>query len=255
MKPSRSYRTEAPLQTTRAPRTRGAFVSMSGEAIAPVAIDVLLRPRTALRKIASAPAPGEWFVAASVSLALLSFVQVTRTGAAMRIFLSDGGSESARAAAELAVAREMQVRVFGAPLGLVASALPAALLLIAARGRSASLSRRACIAAAIAGETPVLLGRLVDLEVLWVDGVEMTTELSPLVHGSTSVGALVPIALARPLAAAAETLSPFTIWSAVFNGIAVRDLASKSPGAGLIAGIAALGMRLGIAALVERGLG
>ncbi len=243
------------MQTTRAPRTRGAFVSMPGEAIAPVAIDVLLRPRAALRKIAASPRPGEWFVAASISFALLSFVQITRTAEAARLFLGDGGSASARAAAELAVAREMRVRVFGAPLALAAGAVPAALVLLAACGRRTGVSRRACFTAAVAGEAPVLLGRLVDLEVLWVDGVEMTSDLLPLVHSSTSWAALVPVTLSGRLAAGAETLSPFTIWSAGFNSIAVRDFAAVSPAAGIAAGIASLGIRLGIAALIERGLG
>jgi hypothetical protein len=230
-----------------------------GRSTASLAIDVLLFPRKALRAIESSPSPGELFVAGTLVFALVSFASVSRAGSAMRRFLEDGGSDALRAAAAEALARVVHERVAGAPLVLAAGALPATLVLAITKVRTGSpASVEAILAIAIAGETPVLLGKLVDLETLWVDGVEMTQELLPLVRGATSLGAYVPLFPGNGSAAAlVETLSPFTIWSATLAGLAARDIFATRRRTACIAAVGTFALRLGLATLrpFEGGLG
>ncbi len=252
-------RTEAPLQTNRAPRTRGAFVWSPSTSTASLTIDVLLRPRKAWRAIGASPCPGELFFAGVVAFAFVSFVTVSRAGSAMRRFLEDGGSDVVRAAADEALARLLHERVFGAPLVLLAGALPAALVLgITKLGARSPASARAILAIAIAGEAPILLGRLLDFEALWVDGVEMTQELLPIVRGATSLGALVALSPGNGRAAAlVETASPFTIWSASLAGLAAREILGTRRRTALVAAAGTFALRLGLATLplLEGGLG
>jgi hypothetical protein len=206
---------------------------------------VLLRPRRAVRAIAGDPRAGELFLVGSIAFALVSSLEIVRTDHAMARLFADGGTQEMKAAADGALEQAFWLRVLGAPVLLALGAAPAALtVLCATRSCAASLRMRAALSLALAGETPLFLGRILDLETLWRDGPEMTLELLPIVGSSASLASLVPLPPnGTRLVALADAITPFTVASAVFAGRSANELARASPIVAWIAGAAALGLR------------
>jgi hypothetical protein len=102
----------------------------------------------------------------------------------------------------------------------------------------------AALSLALAGEVPLLLGRILDLETLWRDGPEMTLEFLPIVGSSTSLASLISgSSNGTWLGALADSITPFTVASAAFAGRSASELARASPIVAWIAGVATLGLR------------
>jgi hypothetical protein len=151
----------------------------------------------------------------------------------------------------------MRARVLGAPIAFAAAAAPAAVVLAIVAGFArASVGVGAIWTIALAAETPLAMGRIIDLEILWTDGIEVTQELVPLpMRCTTSLAEIAGVAPESRVGSVVETLSPFTAWSAGFVALAARRVLRVRRSVACAAGVAALGIRLACAALDPTGGG
>lgn len=215
-----------------------------------VALGMILEPRTTLKSLAESPRIVDLFVALVVLQALGAFLVVSITERSVRSLLAHGTPLAVRARAEEEFARVRRERVLAAPLGVAAVAVGTAFALaIAGRVSGRSPPWNGCFAMGLAVSIPQLVERIIDLEMLWRDGPELTLELRPIFAPTTSLASFISFdERGAALRAGAEALSPFTIWSSALAALGARELRAPRVAA-LAAGILAWGARFALAAL------
>jgi hypothetical protein len=213
-------------------------------------LEILLEPRTAMRRMKERPPFLSFYFGSSILLAALSWTILSVNERAMTRLLSDGVRKEVVEQTRRDLHVKKLARVAGAPGEILFDASAAVMAICSGSvlcGRSPPI--RTILTAAIGAEAPQLLSLATDLEHLWSEGPEVSLDLRPLVRCSTSLGAFVSLSVhVGPVECALEEISPFTIWSAGLAGIALRELQGASRGRTIAVSCAALLLRAAIGA-------